>query len=70
MTQQFDITLAHRMADQLIECATSIKENAQSPGQVHQHLVRLTSIVNSLHSLTHEAEGAGMNPINDDGDIR
>ncbi|GEN32901.1 hypothetical protein [Aneurinibacillus danicus] len=70
MDRQFDITLAHRLADQLVECATSLKETAQSPGQVQQHLVRLTSIVDSLHSLTDKAKEAGMNPLNDNGDIR
>ncbi|ERI08101.1 hypothetical protein [Aneurinibacillus aneurinilyticus] len=70
MHQPFDITLTHRLADQLVECATSMKEKAQSPGQVQQHVVRLTSIIDSLHSLAKEAEEAGMNPINDHGDIR
>ncbi|CEH31257.1 hypothetical protein AM501_10240 [Aneurinibacillus migulanus] len=70
MHQPFDITLTHRLADQLVECATSLKEKAQSPDQVQQHLVRLTSIMDSLHSLSHEAGEAGMNPINDRGDIR
>ncbi|AMA71842.1 MULTISPECIES: hypothetical protein [Aneurinibacillus] len=70
MYQPFDITLAHRLADQLIECATSLKEKTQSPEQVQQHLVRLTSIINSLHSLANGAEEAGMNPIYNRGDIR
>ena len=69
-SSQFDITLAHRLADQLEDCARSLKAKAQTPGQVQQHLVRLTSLVNSLHTMTQEAEEGGMNPINDDGDIR
>ncbi|MFT9849939.1 hypothetical protein [Aneurinibacillus sp. REN35] len=70
MYQPFDVNLAHRLADQMIECATSMKEKAQSPIQIQQHLVRLNSLVNSLYSLTNEPIVNGMNPINDDGDIR
>ncbi|MBN6186849.1 hypothetical protein JQN58_07555 [Aneurinibacillus sp. BA2021] len=70
MYQPFDVSLAHRLADQVIECATSMKEKVQSPVQVQEHLIRLSSLVNSLHSLTNEPSKNTMNPINDDGDIR
>ncbi|WP_047150335.1 hypothetical protein [Aneurinibacillus tyrosinisolvens] len=70
MNQPFDVTLTHRLAEQLEQSAKSLKTNVTSPGEVQQHLEKINSIMGSLQSLTQQAGQSGMNPVNDNGDIR
>ncbi|WCN38234.1 hypothetical protein [Aneurinibacillus uraniidurans] len=62
-SSQFDITLAHRLADQLSNCAQSLKAEVQTPEQMQQHLDRINSLINSLHTMMQEVEEDTGNPI-------
>ncbi|RXT15351.1 hypothetical protein [Ammoniphilus sp. CFH 90114] len=59
--QNFDVSLIHRLADQLEGIAKDIKEHVNSPDELENDLVRINSIAGSLQSQA-QAKKMGSNP--------
>ncbi|WCK54051.1 hypothetical protein PP175_22500 [Aneurinibacillus sp. Ricciae_BoGa-3] len=70
MNKPFDISLVHRLADQLETTAQSLKKTVNSPSEMQTHMDRLHSIVGSMETLIGQAQKAGANPVSNRGDIR
>ncbi|WP_134703581.1 hypothetical protein [Ammoniphilus sp. YIM 78166] len=65
----FDISLIHRLADQLEGIAKDIKEHVNSPDELQADIQRISSITGSLESQA-QAKKAGSNPSLTDNNVR
>ncbi len=67
--KQFDISLIHRLADQLEGIAKDIKEHVNSPDELKADIQRISSITGSLESQA-QAGNAGSNPSLTNNNVR
>ncbi|MGO0059814.1 hypothetical protein ACTID9_07360 [Brevibacillus fluminis] len=67
---QFDVSLVHRLADQLEGVAVSMKSHVNNPDGLQNELQRVASIVNSLQELVKVTDANGANPVVQDNRVR
>lgn len=67
---QFEVSLIHRLADDLENVAKSMKQQVNSPTELQHEISKINSIVGSLQNQLKAANQSEMNPLIDDNQVR
>lgn len=67
---QFDVSIVHRLSDDLENVAKSMKERVNTPVELQDEITQINSILGSLQSLITSAKNAGTNPLVEENRIK
>ncbi|GAB7389280.1 hypothetical protein BSNK01_31180 [Bacillaceae bacterium] len=67
---QFDVSIVHRLADDLENVAKSIKDRANTPVELQDEITKINRILGSLQSHVQSTREGGTNPLIEENTVR
>lgn len=67
---QFQVSLVHRLADDLENVAKNIKEHVNTPVELQDDITKINSILGSLQSQVQATVNSGINPLVEQNNVK
>lgn len=67
---QFQVSLVHRLADDLENVAKNMKEHVNTPVELQDDITKINSILGSLQSHVQATANSGANPLIEENNVK